>query len=51
MHIRNLRQTLNYELVLKRFHRVINIYLNAWLKPYIDISTDLTKKRFWKIDE
>ena len=42
IHIRNLKQALNHGLVLKNVHRVIN--QNAWLKPYIDMNTDLRKK-------
>ena len=44
MHIRNLNQALYHELVLKKFDRVIKFYQNAWLKPYIDMNTDLRKK-------
>ena len=43
-HIRNLKQALNNELVLKKVHRVIKFNQNAWLKPYIDMNTDLRKK-------
>ena len=39
-----MKQTLNHGLVLKKVHRVIKFNLNAWLKPYIDINTDLRKK-------
>ena len=44
IHIKNLKQTLNHELVLKKVHRVIEFNQNVWLKPYIDINTDLRKK-------
>ena len=44
IHIRNLKQALNQGLVLKKGHRVIRFDKNAWLKPYIDMSTDLRKK-------
>ena len=44
IHIRNLRQALNHELVLKKVYRVIIFNQNAWLKPYIDMNTDLRKK-------
>ena len=43
-HIRNLKQTLNYGLVLKKVHRIIKFNQKAWLKPYIDMNTDLRKK-------
>ena len=44
IHIRNLNQALNYRLVLKRVHRVIKFNKKAWLKPYIDMNTNLRKK-------
>ena len=40
---RNLKQALNNILVLKKFIRVIKFNQNDWLKPYIDINTDLRK--------
>ena len=43
IHIRNLRQTLNHGLVLKKVHRVIKFNQNAWLKPYNDMNTDHRK--------
>ena len=42
--IRNLKQALNYELVLKKVHRVIKFNQNTWLKPYMDMNTGSTKK-------
>ena len=42
--IRNLKQALNHELVLKKVHRVIKFNQNARLKPYIDMNTKLRKK-------
>ena len=42
--IRNLKQVLNHELVLKKVHKVIEFNQNAWLKPYIDMTIDLRKK-------
>ena len=43
--IRNLKQALNHELVLKNVHRVINFNQDAWLKSYIDMNTELRKKK------
>ena len=42
--IRNLKQTLNHGLVFKNVNKVIKFNQNAWLKPYIDMNTDLRKK-------
>ena len=44
IHIRNLKQALNHRLVLKNVRRVMKFNQNAWLKPYIDMNTDLRKK-------
>ena len=54
----NLKQALNQGLVFKKVCKVIKFNQNAWLKPYIDMNTDLRKKAkndlekgFFKIDE
>ena len=44
IHIRNVKQTLNHELVLNKVYRVITFNQDAWLKSYIDMNTDLRKK-------
>ena len=43
IHIRNLKQALNHGLVFKKVHKMIKFNQNAWLKPYIDMNTDLRK--------
>ena len=44
IHIRNLKQALNHGLVLKNVHKVTKFNQNGWLKPYIDMNTNLRKK-------
>ena len=44
MHIKVSKQALNHELVLKEVHRVIQFNQKDWLKPYIDMNTELRKK-------
>ena len=44
VYIRTLKQALNHGLVLKKVHRVIEFNQEAWLKPYIDMNTELRKK-------
>ena len=41
IHIRALKQALNYGLVLKNVHRVIKFNQEACLKSYIDVNTKL----------
>ena len=44
IYIRNLKQTLNHGIVLKKVHRVTISNQNARRKPYIDMKTDLGKR-------
>ena len=44
VHIRSLKQALNHGLILKKVYRVIQFNQEAWLKPYIDMNTELRKK-------
>ena len=43
-HIRLLQQALNHRLILKEVQRVIQFNREAWLKPYIDMNTELRKQ-------
>ena len=43
LHIKSLKQALNHGLKLKRVHRIIEFNQKAWLKPYIDMNTELRK--------
>ena len=42
-HINTLKRALNHGLKLKKIHRVIEFNQEAWLKPYIDMNTELRK--------
>ena len=44
VHISSLKQALNYGLLLKKVHRIIQFNQEAWLKPYIDMNTKLRKQ-------
>ena len=44
VHINSLKQVLNQELKLKKIHRVIKFNQEEWLKPYIDMNTELRKE-------
>ena len=48
VHINVLKQALNHGLKFKKIHRVIEFNQEAWLKPYIDMNTELRKAE--KID-
>ena len=43
VHIKSLKQALNHGLKLKKIYRVIKFNQKAWLKPYIDMNTELRK--------
>ena len=44
VNIRSLKQALNHGLILKKVHRVIQFKQEAWIKPHIDMNTELRKK-------
>ena len=44
VHIRNLKQALENGLKIKKVHKATAFYQEAWLKPYIDMNTELRKK-------
>ena len=41
INIMNLKRTLNHGLVSKKVYKVIEFHQNTWLKPYIDMNTDI----------
>ena len=43
MHIKSLKQALNHGLKFKKVRRIIEFNQKAWLKPYIDMNTELRK--------
>ena len=43
VHINSLKQALNHGLKLKKIHSIIEFNQEAWLKPYIDMNTELRK--------
>ena len=43
VHVNTLNQALNHGLKLKKIHRAIEFNQKAWLKPYIDMNTELRK--------
>ena len=38
-----MKQALNHRLKLKKVHRIIEFNQEGWLKPYIDMNTELRK--------
>ena len=43
IHVKSLKQALNHGLKLEKVHRIIEFNQEAWLKPYIDMNTELRK--------
>ena len=43
IHILSLKQELNYRLMSKKVLRVIELSQKVWLKPYMDMKTELRK--------
>ena len=43
IHVKSLKQALNHGLKFKKVHRIIEFNQKAWLKPYIDMNTELRK--------
>ena len=43
VNIKSLKQALNHGLKFKKIHRIIEFNQKAWLKPYIDMNTELIK--------
>ena len=41
--MKSLKQALNHGLKFKKVHRIIEFNQEAWLKPYIDMNTELRK--------
>ena len=50
IYIRNLKQALYHRIILKKNHRTTKINQSDWLKPYIDMKTDLKKTKKTKKD-
>ena len=44
VHINSLKQALNHGLKFLKIHKVIEFNQKAWLKPYIDMNTELRKR-------
>ena len=42
--IRSLKKALDYGVILKKVHTVIQFNQEAWLKDYIDMNTELRKQ-------
>ena len=51
IHIRALKQALNHDLKLKKVHRAIQFNQKSWLKPYIDMNSELGTEAENKFEE
>ena len=51
LHYRNLKQYLELGLKLKKVHRVLEFDQSPWLKPYIELNTELRRNATCKFDE
>ena len=51
LHYRNLKQYLELGLKLKKVHRVLEFDQSVWLKPYIQLNTELRRNATCKFDE
>ena len=43
VHIKSVKHALNHGLKLKKIYRIIEFNQEAWLKPYVDMNTELRK--------
>ena len=43
VHVKLLKQALSHRLKLKKVHKIIEFNQEAWLKPYVDMNTELRK--------